>query len=61
MARSDKKSHLEFSDRNIHKRIELLKPFVEIEWLKKKPKLFFIQTYATKNSNKEQNKSKIAY
>ncbi|KAF2367372.1 Caspase-like domain, partial [Trinorchestia longiramus] len=47
MAHGDK-SYLTVKDGEIHRREDLIQPFVDIEWLKTKPKLFFIQACANK-------------
>lgn len=46
------KSYLKVKDKNIHRRLELIEPFTEIEWFYKKPKLFFIQACAVKENRK---------
>lgn len=46
------KSYLKVKGGHIHRRIELIEPFTEIEWFYKKPKLFFIQACAVKENRK---------
>ena len=38
--------------KEVHRRKELIEPFTEIEWLKNKPKLFFIQACAVRKRTK---------
>ncbi|ROT61665.1 caspase 4 [Penaeus vannamei] len=40
------------NEKLIHRRVELIQPFTEIEWFNKKPKLFFIQACAGKENRK---------
>ncbi|XP_018018622.1 uncharacterized protein LOC108675143 isoform X2 [Hyalella azteca] len=47
MAHGDK-THLFVKDGQIHRRTDLIQPFVDIDWLKTKPKLFFIQACANR-------------
>lgn len=51
MAHGDK-TYLKVKDGEIHRRSELLQPFVDIDWLKNKPKLFFIQACANKRESR---------
>lgn len=46
------KSYLSVKDGKIHRRVDLIEPFTEIEWFFKKPKLFFIQACAVKENRK---------
>ena len=46
------KSYLRIKDRDIHRRTEFIQPFADIEWLRKKPKLFFIQACANRRQSK---------
>lgn len=46
------KSYLKVKGGHIHRRVELIEPFTEIEWFYKKPKLFFIQACAVKENRK---------
>ncbi|KAG7175199.1 caspase-8-like [Homarus americanus] len=46
------KTYLEAKNSRIHRRVDLIEPFTEIEWFFKKPKLFFIQACAVKKDRK---------
>lgn len=46
------KSYLSVKGGRIHRRLELIEPFTDIEWFYKKPKLFFIQACAVKENRK---------
>ncbi|KAG0726715.1 Caspase-8 [Chionoecetes opilio] len=46
------KSYLIVKEGQIHRRLDLIEPFTEIEWFYKKPKLFFIQACAVKENRK---------
>lgn len=46
------KSYLNVKEGQIHRRLDLIEPFTEIEWFFKKPKLFFIQACAVKENRK---------
>ncbi|KAK4287090.1 hypothetical protein Pmani_039831 [Petrolisthes manimaculis] len=46
------KTNLKVSNGHIHRRLDLIEPFTQIEWFHKKPKLFFIQACAVKNKKK---------
>nr|ARO92232.1 caspase 4 [Portunus trituberculatus] len=46
------KTYLNVKEGQIHRRLDLIEPFTEIEWFFKKPKLFFIQACAVKDNRK---------
>lgn len=46
------KSYLNVKGGQIHRRLDLIEPFTEIEWFYKKPKLFFIQACAVKENRR---------
>lgn len=46
------KTYLHVKEGQIHRRLDLIEPFTEIEWFFKKPKLFFIQACAVKENRK---------
>ncbi|KAK3851383.1 hypothetical protein Pcinc_041965 [Petrolisthes cinctipes] len=51
------KTNLKVSNGHIHRRLDLIEPFTQIEWFHKKPKLFFIQACAVKNKKKRLSSS----
>ncbi|XP_042868849.1 caspase-8-like [Penaeus japonicus] len=46
------KTYLTVKEGHIHRRLDLIQPFTEIEWYNKKPKLFFIQACGTKKNRR---------
>ena len=44
---------LQLKDDKIDRRADFIEPFAKIEWLKMKPKLFFIEACAVKPPSKE--------
>ncbi|XP_045610647.2 cell death protein 3 isoform X1 [Procambarus clarkii] len=53
------KTYLNVKDGQIHRRLDLIEPFTEIEWFVKKPKLFFIQACAAKRDRKRFSVSSV--
>ncbi|XP_071546196.1 uncharacterized protein [Panulirus ornatus] len=46
------KTYLDVANGRIHRRVDFIEPFTNIEWFFKKPKLFFIQACAIKRDRK---------
>ena len=55
------KTYLIVKEGQIHRRLDLIEPFMEIEWFLKKPKLFFIQACAVKDNRKRFSSCKCCH